>query len=326
MAKWKYGSYEFRINPNAVNSSIQVVGDELRTLTGALISQPTGIRENYGVEAVFYQPRTRVISEISLTADCVDWYNLKFYAINKANNRIDIYNGNMISESVISLAAITNKNFKSLDVVSDGIWILCNNTGVSDFITKINFSGAITVATKTLPIIGGQHITDIEQLSGYLFAIRASEIEQLSMPALVKLSVITTPNNVINGLSSDGTYLLLGANDLSFGNIIYHIDITNGRIINAIASDELKNIVGLAYDGKDYYGFGLNKLQKIQGNTTMVDIYNLEIQIESYGFANLVDDIGIAKRVMISSMSKDRILGYENMYKVSLSIEKIDRG
>lgn len=325
MAKWKYGSYEFRINPNAVNSTVQVIGDNVRTLTGAPISQPTGTRENYSVESVFYQPRTRTISDSSLVADCMDWYNKKFYAINKANNRVDVYNSNMGTDPTITLAAITNKNFTSLDVVSDGIWVLCRNVGVEDYITKIDFTGTITVATKTLPITGGQNITDIEVLSGNMFAIRGSKIEKLTIPALTKLTEITPPSSVIKGLSSDGKYLLLGANDVSWGNIIYHIDIDSGMAINAIANDQLRLMSDLAYDGTYYYGFGANKIQKIQGNTTMVDIYNLEKEIVSYGFANLVDDIGITKRVMVSSMSKDRILGYENMFNVSLSIDKINR-
>lgn len=327
MAKWKYGNYEFRINPSSVSNSIDFVGDELRTLNGALVSQPTGTKESYEVDAVFYQPRTRAISEVSLAADYVDLYNAKYYCINKSNIRIDIYNSNMSYASSISLSAIANKNFKGIDVVNDGIWILCRDEGVADYITKINHAGTIIIGQVSLPIIVGQHITDVEQMSGYLYALRAGRIERLSIPTLSKSLEFTIPlNGTTKGLSSDGTYIIVGVGDLAYGNIIYHVDTSNGKIVNAISSDDLIAINSLAYGGNNFYVFSSNKLQKLFGNTTMLDINNLEKQIDSYSFVNLVDDAGTTRRVMVSSINKQRQLGYENMHNISLTIEKIDRG
>jgi hypothetical protein len=332
MAKWTYGSYEFRINPKSFENQMEFVGDQMRTLTGALISQPTGTKETYSVEGTFYQPRTRVVSENSLSAECIDYYNGKLYAVNKTNDRIDVYNSNMVSQSTVSLSAVTNKNYGSISAYVDGIYILSSTAGVSDTIYKINSTTGAIISTTTIPIADSMHITNIKATNNKyllgLFALRGTRIEKLVFGTLVKDSEMNTPFAIggTKGITVDGNYIVFGANDGTYGTI-YHLDWVGNGVISSMSSDSFQSIDGVTFDGQKFLIFNKanKKIQNVAGNTVPVDIYNLENEIRSSGYATMVDDMGITRKVSVTSIDKERVLGYENMYNISLSVEKVDR-
>jgi hypothetical protein len=327
MLKWKYGNYQFAINPDTQGSNIQLVGDVARTLTGALISQPSFLQESYDISSVFYQGRSKSLSQISLSnASFVDYYNNQCYVLNKTNDRIDIYNSSYGYISTVSLSAIPNKSYMAFDVVSDGYWVICDN-GSYDSIYKISLSGSLLVnntnaIAKTVQAVG------VELMSGYLWVLRGTgKIDQVRITDFsVTTSAIVLQFGInYAGITSDGTYLIVGSNDNYTK--LYHVDTVNNVAINQITFDNILTITDLAYDGSKYYILNSsNQLQSISGNTVDIDVYRLRNEIQNYKYVNLVDDMGITTRVFASNFSSNRKDGYEHMYDISMTINKIDRG
>jgi hypothetical protein len=324
MLKWKYGNYQFAINPNSQSARISVVGDEVRTLTGALISQPTGLQESYNISAVFFQPRSRALGQTVLTnAIFVKTYNNQFYALNRTNDSIDIYNQSYVFVSSISLSAVTNKSYMAFDVQPDGIWIVSDN-GANDTVYKISLAGALLSTNSVAKTISA---SGLRYFNGYLWILRTNgTIDKIRPTDFVKMLTLALPYGLYYyGMTSDANYLIVGNND-SYSKI-YHVDSVTAGVVNQITFDNILSITDVAYDGTKFYILNnTNQLQIIMGNTVEIDIYNLQNQITGYKFVNLVDDMGATTRVYVSDFSAERRQEYEHLYNVSMTINKIDRG
>jgi WD40 repeat protein len=214
----------------------------------------------------------------------------------------------------------------AFDVVSDGYWVICDN-GSYDSIYKISLSGSLLVnntnaIAKTVQAVG------VELMSGYLWVLRGTgKIDQVRITDFsVTTSAIVLQFGInYAGITSDGTYLIVGSNDNYTK--LYHVDTVNNVAINQITFDNILTITDLAYDGSKYYILNSsNQLQSISGNTVDIDVYRLRNEIQNYKYVNLVDDMGITTRVFASNFSSNRKDGYEHMYDISMTINKIDRG
>jgi hypothetical protein len=327
--RWKYGSYQFRINPSSSDQSIEIIGDNVRTLTGALIAQPTAMVENYSLSSVFFQGRTRLISEFSISkCDSFDLYNGNIYVLNKTDDRIDIYNSNLSLTSSISLAGVAEKQYLSFDVTSSGFWLISDGPSATFYaVHKIDFSGNITPAFLIARAVEDQ-LYGIEEFGAFVFLLIESRIEQYAFPNVTKLDTIFLPSVFYNGLSSDGNYLLVGEKDNFNNNVVYHIDTANGNIVNSTYSESITGIHDVAYDGTYLYIYNsaASKVQKIKGNTVLLDIYSLEKEIENNKFVIMTDDLGTERRVRVESLSKQQRIQNEIAFDVSIKVSKINRG
>lgn len=325
MLKWKYGSYQFTINPNAQSSQIDLVGDVARTLSGALISQPTALQESYSVSSVFYQHRSQPVSQVSLpNASLFESYSGNFYALNKTNSRIDVYNELFVSNSSISLSAVTNSNYGAFDTQPNYIWVASDNSsyGQLETITYSGVSGSTYVLSTGNAIIP----SGLEILNSYVYVLRPTgKIDKYRSSDLGYVTTLTLPSGVnYYGMTSDGTYLIVGNND-NYSKI-YHVDPSSGTIVNQIAFNEILSISDVAYDGNRFYNLSGTNLQVIKGNTVDLDVINIRNQITSYKYVDLIDDMGVTTRVTASDFSTNRKIGYDHYYEVSMNISKVNRG
>lgn len=327
MQKWKYGNYQFAINPNSQSSKVDMVGDNVRTLSGALISQPTSFEESYDISSVFYQQRSRSLSKISLSnASGIEYYNNQFYVLNKTNDRIDIYNKNFTFVSSVSLSAVTNKSYSAFDVASDGFYIVSSTGTTTDMFYKINLTTGALISNTSLTKPSSDDATGIRYMNGYVWILRLDGTLEKYFTNMTKSLTIILPSGLsYYGLTSDSTYLIIGNND-SYSKI-YHIETSAGKIINQISFDDIVSIKDIGYDGSYFYALNSsNQLQTIKGNTVEIDILNLKNEVLTKTYVDIIDDMGVITRVSTSSFSATRKLGYDHYYDVSMTISKVNRG
>lgn len=326
MNRWKYGNYEFRINPSSAEVSTELVGDTLRTLSGALVSQPSFLKDSYDVESVFYQPRSRVISQVSIqNAAFIRYESDRFYVLNKVNDRIDIYSRNMSSlTGSIPLTGVSNKSYMSFDIVGNIIWVVSKAGTTSDVVTQLNSSGSVISSgsvSKTIDCSG------VRYFSGSLWLLRTTgKIDLIKPSDFTKTRTIVLPDGLYySGISSDGNFLIVGNGD-SYNKIL-HIDVASGKIVNQISPSNMGRPVDFAYDGKHYYVMSeSNGIQKIEGNTVERDLFLFQHEISTKSFVDMYTDMGVKIRAVINDLSIRRRIGFEHLYDVSMSITKVDRG
>lgn len=323
--RWKYGNYTFTINPSAKDSSIEMVGDNVRTLSGAYISQPTAMQETHDIKAVFYQGRNRSISVTSFpNYKGIESMSGNLYSIYSPADAVYVFNENMTLQNTLSISGCTNKNYIAFDIQPDYTWVCSSSTGNTEIVYKVARNG--TVATgNTVPMTSAT--TGLKYLNGYIWMLRDNgNLDQYRETDFAKTNTFVLPSGVgYSGLSSSGDYLVVGTN-LNTYPTIYHVDSNNGNIVNAITFN-MNNITDIAVhkDGTIYnYNSGL--LQRIVPNTTSLDLYNLEKEIDGNKFVTLTDDMGISSRVIATNYSATRNIDYEYMFDVSMTITKVNRG
>jgi hypothetical protein len=326
--RWTYGNYQFAINPNSHEMNYEVVGDNVRTLSGAFISQPTSVVETYSISSVFYQTRNRMISEVSIPNGLkVKYYNNSFYVLNKVNDRIDIYNSNFTLTTSLSLSALSVKTYVGFEVQTDGtIWV-CSDAPVNDTYYKLSNAGALLQTTplvRTIPSTVGIAVT-----LGYMWVLKSEgTLEKVRLTDFAKIATYKLPTGVnYSGLAADGSYLMASNNDNGL-RTIYMIDCDNGNTVSSIVMSELTNLSEVTKSATTFYTFNAttSKMQVIKGNTVQLDIYKLEKEILNNRFVTMIDDMGVSYRVYVTDMKKSRRMGYETMYDVSLQIQKVNRG
>ncbi len=325
MFRWKYGDYEFRINPYAADTSTELIGDNVRTLSGAHVSQPSFLKDSYSVNSVFYQPRSRAVSQTTVQNSAfIKYDNNQFYVLNKVNDRIDVYSKNLLNRAFsIPLTALQNKNYVSFDVFSNNIYVVSSINSTTDSINILDSSGGIVsngTLAKSIECSGARYF------NGYLWLLRTNgNIEKIRTNDFAKVAVVVLPYELYYaGLSSDSNFLIVGNRD-SYNKIL-HIDSTTGKIINQITMDNMNPIYDLEYDGKYFYTLNNNVIQVIQGNTVECDLHLFQYEIDTKSFVDMVTDMGVATRVMVSNLTIRRRIEFEHMYDVSMSITKVDRG
>jgi hypothetical protein len=325
MLKWQYGNYVFAINPNSQGTGLEVVGDNGRFLSGASFSQPSFLLEKYGVNAVFFQNRSHQVSQVSLqNSNFIEYYNGNLYVLNKTDDRVDIYNSNFILSSSISLSSVPNKTYLGFDVQSDGIWVLSDNS-TDDTVYKVGLDGSLSSTNSVSRTVIS---SGIKQLNGYLWILRTNgAIDKVRITDFVKVSTLNLPNDLSYvGLSAstDGNFLIVGNNDIY--QKIYHVDYLTGNIINQISFDNMQSMDDVSSNGINFYTLKNQKLSVIKGNTVECDLFLLEKEIDSKKYVDLIDDMGVKKRVSVSDYSRSRRKEFEHMYDVSMSIVKTNRG
>lgn len=324
MSKWKYGAYEFRINPYSQSHKITMVGDEVRTLSGAVISQPTGMVESFSVSSMFYQPNTKVVNKRNLSgANYIEESNGKIYSLNKTMDKIVVMNSNLVVEKEISLANLTNKNYVGFDVIDSSIWIATDD-GVNRVIYKTDLFGNLianySLLNKTSTIVG------IEVLGTNVFILYNNAILEKYNLTISLIDTISLPYGVFyQGLTSNEGFLLAGNSDEDYLTI-YHIDPTLKTVANAIHVDNVLVTDVAVVNGYILVLDSNSNVTYLRGNTTVLDIFKLEREIELMGYVNMVDDMGVVSRVVVDGITVKRVQGFEHMYDVSLDVVKVNRG
>lgn len=328
MDRWKYNGYEFKVNPYAQSESIEMVGDNVRTLTGAYISQPTGTRSTFSIEATFYQPRTRVVRSFSMQGyQAIQTKDNSLYALSRNNKRIDLlYKETLLAYDQISLSAVDNGNLSAFFVDTDAIWVVSEGSEKDD-VYKLSLSASVLFKTS-VSWVSGEKIAGIYVTNGKVFVIRPSRIEQLSSPGMSLISSISLPY-VLGGYGSihgDGSLLMAGGNDQEKGNVIYVVDSVSGNIVDGIVEESVSVFHSATYDGKYVYAYNRDSgvVQDIFPNTVLADLFKLKMETYQYGNVLLKDDMGISRRVAVLNINADRKDGNEKTFTVRLDVQKID--
>lgn len=326
--RWKLGSYSFKINPNKYGEQIEFVGDNVQTLDGTLITQPTSTIENYSLSSVFFQYRPRITSVVASPSQTVgiEYLNNSMYVLDNGSDFVRAYSKNLstITKS-IKINNGTDINFVAFTVSSDEtIWAV-EKAGTGSKVHKIQ-SGVIT------PITLGIEVSGIKYLNGFIWVVTPASVlyrldANLNILQYINLPAIPYMYSGYKGMTAIGNILVVSYTD-GEGLGAYFVDSTNGNLCNHFQLPESKVVNDITFDGTDYV-FLVQSEQSLlytNGNTLLLDLYNLEKQIKTTGFLIMTDDIGITRKVSVNDYSINRLEGNIHKYQVEISASMIDRG
>jgi len=325
--RWQLGSYTFTINPNKYGEQITYVGDNALTLNGTLISMPTVTQEQYNFTSTLWQPMPRILNQVSIpNGSGVKVVNSNYYILNNVTKNVDVYNSNFgLVKSVNILSG--NANLLAFDVEPNGTILAVDNSGTQFFYT-IPPSGSAT--KTTLPGFNGV-VQGIKFDNSNMWLVTNNNIlykTDLSFNILGSISLPNTSNYLgYRGMTIAGNFLVLSFNNSDTVGAL-HIDRATGSIINEFGLPSYTPVLDVAYDGTNYIFLTQigSQLLYTNGNTLHADIYVIENNIKNNGFLYMIDDMGIKRKVTVSSYQIDRVEGYLTMYNIQLQVDKIDRG
>lgn len=327
--RWQLGNYQFVINPNSNNEQMTVVTDNVITLGGNIISQPTVLKEEYTLSSIFFQGMPKVTSTVSIShASGVEMLSGNYYVLNSTTKNVDVYNTNYSLLKSIALVSPSNgENFTSFDVQSNET-IYAVEDAVSSQILH-----TVTSTTKTLKTIIGLNgnVQGIKYDNGNLWLVTSTSMlyktdTSFRVLASMNLPYISSNNLGYKGMTMVNGYLVISFNSSDMTGA-YHIDTSTGNIVNAFSLPTYTQITDVVFNGNSFvFTTNTNQFVYTNGNTLLVDIYTLEKQIKSNGFLSLIDDMGVNRRVTVSQYSIERQSTALQMYNVSITAVKVDRG
>lgn len=324
--RWKLGNYTFTINPNSYGEQVSLVGDTVFTLDGTVITQPTSTTEEYSLSSVFYQNRPRVVSQISMpNLSGIKYVNGKFYVLNNTTKKVDVYNSNLTFSKSLTIATTPNgENFVAFDVQSDEtIWAV-EVGATNDIVWKV-ISGVATKTTFSGHIVGikydGTYLWVVSGTTLYKFNTSFVQQNSLTLPYISPVNVSYRGIDIVKG------YLVISfSGDTDSG--AYHIDMSNGFICNSFTLPDYTEIIDVTHDGNNFIfaTFNTNQLIYTNGNTLMLDVYLLEGEIKTKGFIDMIDDMGVKRRIAVSNYDIERQEGSLAKYSVNIKAIKVNRG
>jgi hypothetical protein len=329
-SRWKFGQVQFRINPSSTSSTVSQVGDNVRTLGGAVISQPTGYIETYRMTSRVYQPNARVLREIAMpNTQFIKHYktNGSIYILNTASSRIEEYDKNFKNIRNIPISTQAYMGYVGFDVYNNNFYVFSKVSGTEEIIYKLALDGTLVNGISNRvpvgPPLGFAFVGD------YLWRLTSTKMQKLNYLGsnFAEMSHIHLPNPAQTyapdgylGLTAvDDRYLVASLNS-GEDRIIYHMDTFTGSIASAFYVEGAHFIDDIEQiDDRIIILNKTNKnIQVINGNTALLDLHKIEREIEEHGYIYVEDDIGYQTRVTIADYSKERIHGYEHMYTISM--------
>lgn len=329
--RWKLGKYEFMINPNRYGEQIEMVGDNIKTLDGTLIVQPTSTQETYSFSSTFFQHRPRIKSEVSSGGgNGIEFLNNKFYILDAKNMKVNVFNKNMstIEKSIQIITTPNEENIIDFDVQSDETVWAVERLSSQDYIHKIVGTTRTKTAVPSLmgDIVGIKRMGDNLWVATNMARLYALNPSNLSIVQYVDLPNISFASYGYRGMTAMNGYIIVSYSDSEVSGVIY-IDSSNGNLCNNFYLPKRVEIKDITFDGNSFiFLVSDGSLIYSTGNTVMLDLYNLEKEIKSYGFINMIDDMGVKKRVFVSDYSIDRQEGNLYKYLVSITATKVGRG
>lgn len=325
--KWQLGSYTFTINPNKYGEGHTYVGDNAVSLNGTVISMPTTVQEQYNFSSTLYQGSPRLISQVSMpNAVGIKLLSGNYYVGNNSTKKIDQYNSNF---SLIKSynTGISSGNILALDIAPNGTIYALDDLSSQQLHTITSTSGNTAKAVSNMP----NQIEGIKYDSGNLWMVDKGGIlyqtdMNFNISQRVTLPYVAPQYIGYRGMEIIGNYLVVTFNSSDI-NGVYHIDKTTGIIANAFEVPTNPTIYDITYDGQNFvFLTSNNQLIYTNGNTLLADIYTIESNIRNNGYLYMTDDMGVTRKVSVSSYSLDRADGYLTMYNLQLTVNKIDRG
>jgi hypothetical protein len=332
--RWKLGNYQFTVNPNRYGESVEVVGDTVKTLDGTVISQPTELDESYEITSVFFQSRPRIVAELSFPkSQGLKFVNGNYYLLDNTTKKVNKYNKNMSLLSTTNIIDTPNgENLIALDVESDGtIWAVQESVSPSKIHKVVN-------TTKTIYSMPVQVQGTVEGIcvdSSFIYIVTdLRKLYKISKSNMTSVSSVSLPFISYNNLGYQGMSIIKGYLVMSFNDGeqsgAYHMDINDGRVVSrfSIPNTTYTELIDVTHDGTNFVFLcnGGTNVKYSNGNTLLVDIYELENQIQNYGYLNLVDDMGVSRRVTVTNYGFEREDNSLTKYQVNLSIKKVGRG
>lgn len=331
MEHFKIGNYEFHINPNRFGGQVSKVGDNVRTLDGTFISQPTGTLETYNLSSVFYQANSRFINERQFDNFLLEFHDGNFYAISLDEKKIIVYNKNFVETGdTIDITDISNDMLMDFDVVNNNgaieFWIVAK--GNPNYVFNVDYSGVIT---KTVSYATYLVPKSIQYVDGIWLLMNDDTIKKIATNGDVEKSIILpyTQSNFkgYKGMTSYNGYIVVALNtDTHLG--AYHVDTEYGSIVNYFSPNKFFSSDDVTYDGSYYVFFnrGKKKIKYVQGNTVLLDLYELEKEYKTNGYLTMEDDLKNKIRVSVNNFNSERKQGFKQMYDVNLEVQKVNRG
>lgn len=326
--RWQLGSYTFVINPNGNNENISYVGDNAIALDGTLVAMPTARQEQYSFSSVLFQGMPKITNQITMPNGIgIEVISGNYYSLNNTNKRIDKYDSNFSLLGSTIVGANTGVNLIAFDVKSDGSFLVVDDaTSQTLYTVTSGNTGKATITGLDGSVQG------LKNYNGYYWMITSNNTlyqtdTSFNIINSVSLPYISPDKTGYRGMTISNGYLVVSMNNSDMTGA-YHIDMSNGNIVNAFSLPNYIEIYDVAYDGNSFIFITKNNNQLLytNGNTVMVDIYNIENNITNNGFLYMVDDMGVKRKITVGSYSIERQDGFMQKYNINLNVTKIDRG
>lgn len=326
--KWKFGSYTFVINPNSNSENINYIGDNAVSLNGTVISMPTVRQEQYSFSSIFFQGMPRILNQVSIPNGIgIEILSGNYYVLNNSNKRIDKYNTNFSLLGSTSVSVSGNANLLSFDIKNDGSFVVVDDA-TNQTLYRISSSGN---TNSSITGLDGT-VQGIKAYNGYYWMVTSNDTfyqtdESLNIINHVSLPYIASDKFGYRGMTVSNGYIVVSFNASDIVGA-YHIDKDTGNIVNAFSLPSYIEVYDVAYDGQNFIFSTRNNNQLVytNGNTVLADVYTLENNIRNNGYLYMIDDMDVTRKVSVSNYSIERKEGFAQMYDVSITVNKIDRG
>lgn len=329
-SRWKFGQVQFRINPSSTSSTVSQVGDNARTLGGAVISQPTGYIETYRMTGRVYQPNAKVLREITMpNTQFIKHYrnNGNIYILNTASSRIEEYDKNFNNIRNIPISTQAYMGYVGFDVHNGNFYVFSKVSSTEEMIYRLSLNGALVGGISNRVPVGpplgfafvGDYLWRLTSTKMQKLNYFASDFAEMKHIHLPNPAQTYSPDGYLGLTAVDDRYLVTSLNR-GDSRIIYHMDTFTGSIASVFHIEDAHFIDDI--EQIDDRIIILNKTNKsiqiINGNTALLDLHKIEREIEEHGYIYVEDDMGYQTRVTIADYSKERIQGYEHMYTINM--------
>jgi hypothetical protein len=228
--------------------------------------------------------------------------------------------------------APAGENFVAFDVLSDET-IYAVKRGTPDAIYKITAGTGAPTITNFNSTYGSIHGIAYDSTALELWIVTDKNVVSLfTYPTWTQVKYLNLPNISPNlsgyqGMDIINGYLVISfvSDDISGA---YHVDLTSGSICNVFSLPDYTQINDITFDGTNFI-FSTqtgNQLVYTNGNTLNLDIYNIENEIRTKGYLDMIDDMGVKRRMAVSHYTIDRQEGSLTKYSVDIQATKVDRG
>jgi hypothetical protein len=321
--KFKYGNYTFAHNPTQADKDITAINDNVMTLSGRVIAQPTFFKNSSTITSTFYQPRDLQLLPYLCTDNviCFNQTTNQFYTYNLASQVIKIYNANFLYISSINCSSLALTSVDDITSMNNSIYLSASNLRYGRQMYVVPISTKILSAGNSIAIIvmalanDGNNVYILDN-QGNVWIWHTG-----SLVFVFNLNTTTTGLEYSNGFFftvSPGTNIMnVIGNDIRFGYQVIDGIYLSPTLNKTVESLCFKNSNILYYIDSSY-----NSVKGMSINTVNQDIFNLSQQVKS-GIVSLSDQYGRTNNVVATEIDIKRLDKLVKSYQVTLKVEGV---
>jgi hypothetical protein len=126
---YQFNGYTFSHNPTQADKDITYIGDNVKTLSGRMIIQPTYFKNSTSIVSTFWQARDLSLLPIPINDNviCFNKSTNNFYTYNLSGEVINIYNSNLLYINSIDLSLLTLTSVDDITSFGSNVYLSASN-------------------------------------------------------------------------------------------------------------------------------------------------------------------------------------------------------